>query len=450
MSIAPYAFLLLLQAAVAPAQAQTPTQAQTKPQTPTQTPTPTPAPTQTLPPAARLAAPFQVIETTRLAITPVIDGRIDPEEWDPLGTTADGGKTFFEWEPGQLHGAAIVPLGHDAVFSFDLDADGWLHGKDNLEVRLSMASGKPTATIRIVDATNPDGPVWRTFPGIEQAATVAATSDAANTTYEFTFADPGLGILPTDAGDRVGLRVDDPLSTDPPLDAFIPRIMTPVTLAYSRDAGLPAGVKFKVENPGRYYVPGERERIRLLFNGSDAAKLQQLALSTEGPAKNDTSSMTAPFPPFDAKGRAYVDFDTGIRETASIGFRVLKGTLTSADGVSAILETSYRISPPVDVTMVTQPIKVAANDRSIRMAYYLHSNSGHPLAGAVSLTVPMPLKLVNTVEQKFEMATGRARGRQGFEVYVPAKTTGTFVVHFTGEAGGKPIDQVGYITIGTL
>jgi hypothetical protein len=301
-----------------------------------------------------------------------------------------------------------------------------------------------------MDGTDTNGPVWRTIPGIEQAATVAATSDAANTTYELTLADPGLGMLPADPGDKIGIRVDDPLSTDPPFDPFIPRIMTPVTLEYYRSAGLPNGVRFSVENTGRYYVPGERGRIRLLFNGSDAAKLQQLALYTEGPAKNDTNSLTLPFPKFDSKGRTFVDFDTGIRDTAGIGFRVLKGTLTSADGVSAILETCYRISPPVDVTMVTQPIKVAAMDRSIRMAFYLHSNSGHPLTGSVAIALPAPLKLVNTVQQKFEMATGRARGRQGFEVYVPANTAGTFVVHFTGDAAGKPIDQIGFITIGTL
>jgi hypothetical protein len=384
-----------------------------------------------------------------LAASPILDGKIDNEEWDPLATIADGAKTYFEWEPGKLHGAAVVPNGRDAIFSFDLDSNGWLQGKDNVEVRVSMASGKPTATVRILDTTNVAGPVWRALAGIDQAVEVAASSDATNTTYEMTLSDPGLGILPGDPGDTIGVRIDDPLSTDPPFEPFVPRVMTPVTLGYHRSAGLPAGVKFSVQNEGRYFVAGERGRIRLLFNGTNADKLQRLELHTEGPAMNDTNTMSLPFPMFDNKGRAYVDFDTGIRPSALVGFRVLKGTLTAGDGISAILETSYRVAPPVDFTRVIEPIKVAPNDRSIKLAYYIHSNSGRPLAGNVSISVPMPFKLVNTNSLQFDVATGRGRLRETFELYVPANTAGVYRIHFTGEAAGKPFDQVGYIAIGT-
>ena len=158
--------------------------------------------------------------------------------------------------------------------------------------------------------------------------------------------------------------------------------------------------------------------------------------------------IAVPFPLFDNKGRSYVDYDTGIRDTAALGFRVLKGSLTAGDGISAVLESSYRIAPPVDLTLVTQPIPLGDNDRSLKLGFYIHSNSTRPLRGAVSITVPEPLKLVNTNAREFEVATSRGRLRMAFELYVPANTSGTFPIHFIGQAKGQKFDQIGYITIG--
>jgi hypothetical protein len=393
-------------------------------------------------------APFAVAEPNRLAISPILDGKLDTEEWDPLATTADGAKTYFQWEPGKLHAAAVVPNGHDAVFSFDMDSNGWLQGKDNIEVRLSFASGKPVATVRLLDATTVAGPTWRTFPGLAAAASVAASSDATSTTYELTLNDPGLASLPTDAGENLSLRIDDPLSTDAPYEPFVPRLMSPVTLGYYRSAGLPKGVRFAPEAEGRSYVAGEQGHIRLTFNGTNAANLQRLELRTEGPAKNDTNMLAVPFPNFDAKGRSFVDYNTGIRDSASIGFRVLHATLTAGDGVSAILETSYRIAPPIDISLVIKPIPTSDIDRSVKVGFYIHSNSMRPVVGDLTASIPEPFKLVNANARGFEVATRRGRLRENLEVYIPANATGTIPVHFTGEANKTKVDQILYLTIG--
>jgi hypothetical protein len=394
------------------------------------------------------ATPFIVVGADRIAVTPTIDGKLDEEEWDPLGATADGSKTFFEWEPEKLHAAAVVPNGHDALFSFDLDSNGWLVGKDNLEVRLSLKAGKPEVTARVLDASNPNGPEWRNIPGLEVSAKVAASSDATNTTYEVSITDPGLGIIPTDNGDTIGIRVDDPLSTDQPYEPFYPRKVTPINLVYIRSAGLPSTVKFNVEGSGRTYVAGERGHLRFTFNGSDDAKLQRLELRSEGGAKLVTNTLAVPFPKFDKKGRAYVDYDTGISDQASYGWRVARGTLTGADGVPAIVQASYKIAPPVEFSLVRQPLPAAANDRSIKFILYAHSNSGRPLKGEVKVSAPLPLKVVNGDTKEFEMATGRAKLRMGFELFVPANTVGTFPIQFTGDAKGVTLNDTIYITIG--
>src|SRR5208283_2501321 len=130
--------------AVAPPTTQPPTKPQTQPpaqtvQPPTQPQTKTPVQPAVQPPVVQpvqpFVAPVVVKQTDRLALTPKLDGKIDPEEWDPFSSQG-GLDTYFQWEPRKLHMAARVPVGQDLIVSLDLKGDGWLVGKDNVEVRV--------------------------------------------------------------------------------------------------------------------------------------------------------------------------------------------------------------------------------------------------------------------------------------------------------------------------
>src|SRR4051812_44034989 len=78
-----------------------------------------------------------VAEVSRIRLTPKIDGKLEEEEWDPLGES-DAVKTFLQWEPGVLHIAASGAMGKDLVVSIDPGSNGWLVGKNNLEARIGM------------------------------------------------------------------------------------------------------------------------------------------------------------------------------------------------------------------------------------------------------------------------------------------------------------------------
>ena len=82
-----------------------------------------------------------------------------------------------------------------------------------------------------------------------------------------------------------------------------------------------------------------------------------------------------PFPPFDDKGRAFVDYSTKLDPSVETGYRVLRGTLNSPDGTSGIIQASFRIAPILDFDIVQRNLKVDIHDRSIKMAYYLTSNT---------------------------------------------------------------------------
>lgn len=399
--------------------------------------------------AQSFTTPFPIAEQYRIALTPKIDGRLDDEEWDPLAKTADM-QSFFQWEPGRLYIAAVVPDGHDVLASFDLHANGWLHGKDNLEVRLSNNQGKVSIVARIMDGTGIDGPKWIDLPGFSQSSYAAAADDGKATTFEACIRDTGLDIIPMVRGSKMLMRIDDPLTTDPQAPAYLPRTLSPVTLVMWRDEALPPKLVFNPELVGRSSLAGEGTRLRLAFNGTEAMKLKSIEMHTEGPSKGDTIQMTVPFPKFDDKGRAYVDYNTGVMEGSPEGYRVLKATLMTSDNVGGVMECSYRIGPYLDFDIVKPNVAAATTDRSLKFSFYANSNSAKSVSGDVVVEVPDPLKIVNGALRSIGISTNRGNYRDEFELFIPANTSGTFPIKFVATVKGKKFEQTQYITIGGL
>jgi hypothetical protein len=371
----------------------------------------------------------------RIEMTPKLDGKIDDEEWDPFST--DGAvKTYLQWEPGVIYAAATGPAGQDLLVSLDLGADGWLVGDDNLEARVSTSSGKPTVSVRQLDGSNKAGPVWRDLPGFAIASEVASSTDGTNVTYELRLVDPGLGMIPTKPA-KIDVRIDLIPSTDAPRDPFIPRSLAEVQLATSRSAALPTGVKWNVERSGRAVAPGDRMFVRLTFNSKPPVPLKKIDLRSEGSAKDDTNQVSIPFPGWDGKGRSFVDYDTKIDLASDTGYHVLRGTITAADGTPAIVEASYRVAPAVDFDIVQKTLADDSHDRSIPFGYYLTSNIDRFVKGEVEVSVPAPLKLVNSGDvHKFAIGEQRGRLRNSIELFVPANSAGSYPLVFKVTANG--------------
>jgi hypothetical protein len=390
--------------------------------------------------------PMNVAEPVRIALTPKLDGVIDNEEWDPL-VSGPGLKGYFQWEPGKLHFAGTVPSGNDLLISLDFGSNGWLVGADNIEIRVSNASGAAAFIARQMDGTQVNGPRWVGLTGVTMASSCAAQSDGINTTYEFTLDDAGLGLCPTLPNTHLSLRLDSIASTTPPIDPFLPRVMTPVQLTYIRTAALPNDLKVGVENAGVFVPPGEGTRLRFTFRGSDKMNLKRLALRGEGYAR-DMSEMAVPFPPFDDKGRAFVDYNNAIPREASLGFRVVRGSLVGGDGLTGYIEASYRVAPVADLAFVRTTVRSKPQAQTARVAYYVKSNSGKKIPGcSVSVSVPSTVTLLHGEPQKFDLDLPRGNLRFAFEILVPAGTRGVIPIGFKLMIGDKETDSTGYVNI---
>ncbi len=381
-----------------------------------------------------------VAETNRIRLTPKIDGRIEEEEWDPLGGSGEV-KTFLQWEPGTIHVAASGAAGKDLLLSVDPDGDGWLVGSNNLEARIGVRDGKPFVKLRLLDATNVAGPTYREIPNLEVASSVAVGPDG---TIEASIVDPGLGLLPLKDG-RFAARIDVIRADEPSLPANEPRALAPLTLSRERAAALSAGLKAKVDFNDIPVVPGDGLAIRFSLSGDALPK--RIALRTEGLGREATSASEAPIIP-NGKKSVRIEYKTGVQPGASLGYRIARATLTGADGVPSIVQASYRIAPPADVTLNETRLRTSDKDRSLRLGYTIFGNTRRSLSGKVDLSAPQGYRILNGDDtqtlRRFEPRLGLP---ESFGLFVPANARGTVPIRFSFEIEKKRFEIVRFVTI---
>lgn len=388
-----------------------------------------------------------VAESERLALTPKIDGRLEAEEWDEFSSSG-GVETHFQWQPGRLHAAAKLPSGQALILSLDLKNNGWLVGDDNFEVRVRWLGDRPEARVRRLDATNPNGPKWIDATMFQEAVACSAAVEGGFVIAELTLSDPGIRVLPERSGDKIGVRVDGVAAGESDFEAFMPRVMAPVKLTLDRGSSVPGGLQWRPQIVSRAVAPGAGIRIRMTFNGANELQLKRAELRTEGLAREDTTLLSVPFPSFDNKGRAFIDYNTDIPVQATEGYRILRTTVTDAQGQKAVLRTSYEIAPIV-VFDLAAPGKIKASDKEqkVRCSAYARNNTTRRVDGTLRVAAPAGWEVVSGDDKGFTIYNAYGSVRRVFELLVPPGTKGTFAIKLQADMGGKGYTQTEWITI---
>lgn len=393
-------------------------------------------------------APFVVSEANRLAINPKLDGVLSDEEWDSLSSGPEL-KSYFQWEPGRLFFGAEVNRGKTVAISLDLGANGWLVGSDNYEIRVTPgeAGAAPTLTSRRLDASNVAGPTWVDFPLLAKYAKVASQNTASGTVYEISITDPALDLFPNDDRSGMAIRVDALDSATAGNEPFLPRALAPIKFVFQRAAALAPGLRWNVEGAGDSVVPGITDRLRFTFNGDAKVKPTRVTLRSEGPLRNRTTQLMRPFPNFDRKGRAFVDYDNPIADDADAGWQVVRAAVESQDGISGLVQASFRVAPLLDVVLIKQQLKSSTSVQNVRMAYFVRSNSPKRVDGVVAISPTGDLRVINGNEKKFVISSVRSSVRRVMEVEIPANAKGNFPIDFVLDLGDKKLTQRAYVNV---
>lgn len=397
---------------------------------------------------AAQGSPFSVApvvpEPKRLMKTPTIDGKMDAAEWDEL-YTANGMTAYLQYEPRKLHIAGKIAAGQDLLVSIDQKSDGWLHGFDNLEIRLHMNAGKVEVQVRELDATRKEGPLWVDGSGFGVSSTAAASADG--TFVEATIMDPGVDSLTLKRLDKPSVRFDAIASDAAPAEPYLPRLLAAIDLNDTRGVALPANLEAKVEEVGRVIQPGDAAKFKLQFKGSNEMGIKRITMSGDGPAKDLMSLVEQPFPVFNAKKYAGVEFPTVLGAAAPEGYHWAKATLTMASGPEAYVQWSFRSAPLVDFELVPVEIKSKEYDETYKIPFYIKSNSLRRLDGTYKVELPQGWITKAGGEGTFLIYNARANSRKVVTVVVPRNAKGTFAIKVSVKIGKKSVDCQDWLTI---
>jgi hypothetical protein len=170
---------------------------------------------------------------------------------------------------------------------------------------------------------------------------------------------------------------------------------------------------------------------------------------TEGTAEDATTLKAQPFPKFDNKGRAFVDYETRIAETATEGFRIARATVQNGEGEPTILQVSYEIAPMLTFDL-NQPEKLKTSDKEqkYRFSVYLRSNVSGKLVGTFVAVPPADWKVESGSDKSFVIYASRGSSRKAFEVTIPAGAEGVFPLKLVADFGrGRVVERSFWISL---
>ncbi len=384
--------------------------------------------------------PFEPVNPVRLQLTPLLDGQLGKEEWDPIGENL-----YLQWEPGKIHVAGELPKGKQIVVSLDLKGDGWLVGKDNYQLRLWSDESGARSSIEQLDATNRKGPQWIDRPDMNQAISAAAMDHDGNSFVEGTFRDIGLDIFPSSSRD-VWMRIDMP-ELEENLEPNDPRVCTKVKFDTERGLSLPSALKWAVQSKTRSVVEREGIKLRYNFEGGDMIGLKTISLRTEGPAEDYTNQMKLLFPSFDNKGRAFVDYTTSIDPEARTGYKIARAQLGFVDGPDGVVQASYRIAPMMEFSLGSAVMKAPDSSKPVSVRYIFQMYTRQNADGMIKVEAPEGWEVLKNGELNFKILGNQSADSRVMELKIPAGTTGTFPIRFTGTAKDQTVSQVCYLTL---
>jgi hypothetical protein len=393
----------------------------------------------------QVGQPQLTSSSVRLAVTPVLDGRMTSEEWDPLGESG-GQPVFFQWDDNAVYWAAETDGAQDMILSLDYSGDGWLNGDDNYEIRVSVAGGIPKTAIRRLDASDKNGPQWR--PGGLAPSSVMASAKPTADGYVIEASYQPPSNMKPEAGSRLGVRVDVAEPNDDLGAPFVPRSMGFLILQLDSSSGLEENESWRPRVRNRSIAREDEFGIEYeIRRDDDSVDFESFAYRAEGDLKANLAEGRQPFAPFKGKSMK-VGFKSIVAESATPGWRVVRAELTRADGSVAILRSSIRVSEFLDFDVrLPDTIKAQADAQVVKGSVTLKSQVMGQLEGMFTAEAPNEWTLSKGATDEILIYHARGTKKVNIEMIVPKNTYGVFPLKFSVKVGEKTVEHTLFLTV---
>lgn len=383
------------------------------------------------------SVPFSVDVPNRLALTPIIDGQIEYEEWDPLSDML-GIQSFLQWEPGALYLAGRAQKGTPILVNVDAEGDGWLKGSDNFEF---LINNTPEGLKFLARRLSADGKEvkWLELEHQDLRIQMASKVEGNTWSFEMKLLD---GVIPHFSDRReIGVRFE-PGRFDVGVNE---RQLSTVRLLTERSFGLIDGIEWNPEMPVRSVMPGESTKLRFtLWNQTKWLPVRVESRSL-GLALPFTAMQNTPFSGFDSKGRTFVDYFARILDNSSLGYRVANVRFIGTDGQDITLQASYQIAPLLSITNELPIITVDPNGGfNCKIRTYVTSNGRPSFKGDLCIVAPDTWQ-IDRNNRKVYMYHTRGSQKEDFNIQVPAGTSGEVPIQIQMSLGKEQFTRTVFL-----
>ena len=395
-----------------------------------------------LTPVADMSAAPKVAVLDRLAHTPELDGVLAGDEWDQFETD-----TWMQWEPGKVHWSAMLPRDYDVLLSLDLNADGWLVGDDNIQVRISRTPTGTMASAVRLDATNRDGPVWVRSAVPDHLIDREQSGADYHWTLEASMDLDGKRFMKR--GDTIGVRIDAVPSGADLGPAHEPRMLAYVHLTFDQGAD-DDDISWKVGARLREVAREDGLKMRFDLQRSDGSDVgvESVDIRFEGDRGREFAAISRPFGQFDAKGKARIEYESTIADSAGTGYRILKAELTRSDGSVTVMRTSFRINDLVQFEVaIPRQVVQSQVEQVVKGHVYVRSTGTGRVEGVFSALCVDGWRIDRGGNEEFLIFHPRGRQRIPIEITIPAYALGAYPIKLEAKIGERVIEQVAYIEI---
>ncbi len=382
--------------------------------------------------------------------TPSIDGVIDDGEWDTFYSFTTGSwqaTTYADWDSENVYVAVKSNKPTDFLSVLDCGDDGWFHGEDNFEFRMTRGNyGSLSLNVSRYESRNTKIPVAVPVSAQEVSA-VDVKNSRSGDVYTIEMAIPAKlvpGFRP-DNGKQIGFQLA--VNAEDYDGGWVPGNVLgdtkECTLVTRKLASLkPLEIGFDLRDQTIARGDDLVGKFHLTNGGNETVDVTNYVVAGEGKAGDYLSSEKIRVERLSPGQHISRDYRSEILSDMKSGSWALGAEVRSESGRIGSALVSFTVVEPFDLEIRMPNKDVRADVKDVTVGVVIKNNRRGGINGNVKVTFPAGWELWRNVTEKEFKVSGKTSTAVAFKVKPPLGALGEIPVKFevTSDGEMKTID----------
>ncbi|MDH7601235.1 MAG: hypothetical protein QHI38_03705 [Armatimonadota bacterium] len=346
--------------------------------------------------------------------TVCVDGKIEDGEWDTFYTFTSGDwqmTTYADWDWKNLYVGAKSNKPFDLLCALDANDDGWFHGDDNLEFKITRgADGNLVTAISRYESRNVKTPT-PTPVSESEASLVEVKSGQLEGQYVIEMRVPFMLVrnFKPSPDSKVGFQIN--VKTSPDETAWVPTSLlgdvAHCVLVVKKFASLkPLVLGFDLKETSVARGDTLVGRFHMTNTGTETLDVRSFVIAGEGKAGAYLNSERIRLEGLPPKKHYAHDTSTIIPSDMPVGSWALGAEVRSEDARLGGALVSFDVVEPFEIEL-NLPSEVPADTTSVTIQVAVRNNTRKAARGRAKIILPVGWELVKNADTREFIANPR-------------------------------------------